>query len=572
MSTILNEDSLYETGNDEYLLNKETKQDNNQSASKGLVSGLMNWREHAMNDLLASIVVFLVALPLCMGIAIASGVPPAVGLITGIVGGIIVGIFAGSPLLVSGPAAGLAVIIWELVQNHGIAVLGPIVLMAGIIQVIAGSFKMGQWFRAVSPAVIHGMLAGIGVTILANQAFVMIDSNPMGNGVKNLLLFPAEVEHIFESLQGLTIEQMLQPINDSSSHLALGIGALTLLIMISWTSLAPKKLRLIPAPLVAVIIASAVAVGLQLPINYVEVPSNLLDVIQLPTLTEITHLFDGPIFTAALAVAFIASAETLLSAAAVDRMHNGVRTRYDKELFAQGLGNTLCGFLGVLPMTGVIARSGANVEAGAKTRASTIIHGFWLLLFIAMLPFVLHNVPIASLAAVLIVIGSKLIKPSDIRKLREFGKGEMYIYFVTLGTIVATNLLDGVLIGIGLAFGKIVYSMIHLEARLGINADRKIAVLKLDGAATFIQLPKLAGILEKVPDDIELHVNIEELTHIDPACLELFENWAEEHRATGGSVVLEWNKLMGKYGNKQRSKLTVAKSVNPGKELSVAES
>lgn len=555
MNAALNEDLLHD---DEVDPDKEKPKFNLRArGQQGFMEGLMSWKEYAVSDLLASIVVFLVALPLCMGIAIASGVPPALGLITGIIGGLLVGFFAGSPLLVSGPAAGLAVIIWELVQQHGIVVLGPIVLLAGIFQMIAGSLKMGQWFRAVSPSVIHGMLAGIGVSIVANQAYVMMDAKPVGHGIKNLMLFPAKMEYVFESLQGLSLTQMLQPIAGSTTHLALGIGLLTLAIMLSWTSLVPKKLQLIPAPLVAVTVASVAAASLQLPINYVEVPSNLLEVIRLPTVTDIEHLFDGPIFTAALVVAFIASAETLLSAAAVDRMHNGPRTRYDKELFAQGVGNTLCGFVGALPMTGVIARSGANVKAGAKTRASTILHGFWLLLFIVMLPFVLHSVPIAALAAILVVIGTKLINPSDVRKLKAFGKSEVYIYFITLGTIVATNLLDGVLIGIGLAFAKIIYSLIHLETRLGIDQKRKIAVLKLDGAATFIQLPKLARVLEKVPNDVELHVNIQELSHIDPACLELFENWGKEHEATGGSMVLEWSALMNKYDKKGKKKLSI---------------
>lgn len=542
MNSILNEDRLHDKDQHDSGGNLSQRKEPETAPSEQ-----KNWRANVMPDLLASIVVFLVAMPLCMGIAIASGVPPALGLITGIVGGLIVGVFAGSPLLVSGPAAGLAVIIWELVQQHGIAVLGPVVLLAGIFQMAAGSLKMGQWFRAVSPSVIHGMLAGIGVSIVANQAYVMMDAQPVGHGIKNIMLLPAHLEGVIESMQGLSVTQMLQPIAGSTMHLALGIGLLTLVVMLSWGSVAPKKLQVIPAPLVAIIAASVAAAGLNLPINYVEVPNNLLSAIQLPTITDIEHLFEGPIFTAALVVAFIASAETLLSAAAVDRMHSGPRTRYDKELFAQGVGNSLCGFLGALPMTGVIVRSGANVKAGAKTRASTILHGLWLLLFIVMLPFVLHAVPIAALAAMLVVVGAKLVNPQDVRKLKTFGNSEVYIYFITLGTIVATNLLDGVLIGIGLAFGKIVYSLIHLETKLGVDKKRKIAVLKLDGAATFIQLPKLVRVLEKVPNDVELHVNIQNLSNIDPACLELFENWGKEHEATGGALVMEWKDLMSKY-------------------------
>ena len=572
MSAVLNEDRLYSEEID-FSYRDKPKSVSRTRGLQGYVNGLVSWKEqHAMSDLLASVVVFLVALPLCMSIAIASGVPPALGIITGIIGGIFVGIFAGSPLLVSGPAAGLAVIIWELVQTHGIAVLGPIVLLSGIIQMIAGSLKMGQCFRAASPSVIHGMLAGIGVTIVANQAYVMMDSSPVGNGIKNLLVFPSRVNEVLASLRGLSFEQMLQPINGSSVHLALGIGLLTLAIMISWTKLISKKCQMLPASLVAISVATVVAAALQLPIKYVGVPSSLIDVVRLPAMSEITHLFDGPIFTAALVVAYIASAETLLSAAAVDRIHVGPRTKYDKELFAQGMGNTVCGFLGALPMTGVIVRSGINVAAGARTRASTILHGFWILLFILLLPFVLQHVPIAALAAVLVIVGSKLINPRDVRKLKAFGKSEVYIYFITLGIIVATNLLDGVLIGIGLAFGKIIYSLIHLDTRLEIDRKRKLAVLKLSGSATFIELPKLAGKLERVPKNFELHINIEELGHIDPVCLELLENWGEAHESTGGSLILEWQALMGKYDKKtkQRRKLAVGNSGKQGRSVKFA--
>ncbi len=565
MSAVLNEDRLYSDDVD-FLPTDKPKISPRVRGLQGYVDGLANWKEqHAISDLLASVVVFLAALPLCMSIAIASGVPPVLGIITGIIGGIFVGIFAGSPLLISGPAAGLAVIIWELVQTHGIAVLGPIVLLSGIFQMIAGSLSMGQWFRAVSPSVIHGMLAGIGVTIVANQAFVMMDTSPVGNGIRNLLVLPSRIYEVLESLQGLSFAQILQPINGSSVHLALGIGLLTLAIMISWTNFIPKKFQMLPASLVAVAVASVVAGVLQLPINYVGVPSSLLDAVQLPSMTEIPHLFNGPIFTAALVVAYIASAETLLSAAAVDRMHKGPRTKYDKEMFAQGMGNAVCGFLGALPMTGVIARSGTNVAAGARTRASTILHGCWILLFILLLPFVLQHVPIAALSAVLVIVGCKMINPHDVRRLKAFGKSEVNIYFITLGIIVATNLLDGVLIGIGLAFGKTMYSLIHLDTKLTIDRKYKLAVLKLSGSATFIQLPKLARKLERVPTEFELHINIEELGHIDPACLELFESWGEAHELTGGSLILEWQALMGKYDKKikQQRKLAVG---NPGKQ------
>ena len=331
-------------------------------------------------DLLASVVVFLVALPLCMGISIASGMPPTAGIITGIIGGLVVGFLAGSPLQVSGPAAGLSVLVLQFVQANGVEMLGVVVLFAGILQFAAGSFKLGQWFRAVSPAVIHGMLAGIGVLILVAQFHVMLDGKPLGTGIQNLVGMPGA---------------LMAAIEAGDHHLkAGGIGLLTILTIIGW-SYAPKAWRVMPAPLVGVIVAILAAYVLGLSdITYVSVPDNIWSTVAFPTIDHLTRIIEAPILIGAISIAFIASAETLLCATAVDQMHSGPRTKYDKELSAQGVGNMICGLLGVLPMTGVIVRSGANVDAGAATRASAILHGVWLLLFASVLPFTLNYIPI----------------------------------------------------------------------------------------------------------------------------------------------------------------------------------
>lgn len=323
------------------------------------ISVVEYYRSNFGKDAMASVVVFLVALPLCMGISIASGVPPTAGLITGIVGGLVVGLLAGSPLQVSGPAAGLTVLVWQIVQQHGLPMLGVIVLLAGLMQLAAGMMKLGQWFRAVSPAVIHGMLAGIGVLIFSSQFHVMLDSKPIGNGIDNLLGIPTALSQAL-SAGGAPVE-------------ALCIGLLTITVIALWAGFAPKRLKVLPGPLVAVTVAVAVAALLQLKIKYIpdllknpDDINNIWSVIQYPTLENLKRVFDGDIWIAAASVAFIASAETLLCASAVDQMHQGPRTKYDKELTAQGVGNAICGLLGVLPMTGVIVRSSANVDAGGK--------------------------------------------------------------------------------------------------------------------------------------------------------------------------------------------------------------
>jgi MFS superfamily sulfate permease-like transporter len=503
------------------------------------------------HDFLASVVVFLVALPLCMGIAIASGVPPekaaAVGVMTGIIGGLIVGFFSGSPLQVSGPAAGLSVLIFELVRAHGWAAIGIIVLLAGAIQFVAGLLRLGQWFRAVSPAVIHGMLAGIGVLIFASQFHIMVDDQPRGTGLQNLLSIPEAV-----------YKGVVPSDGGSSSHeFAARIGLLTIAVIALWKPLVPRVLKVVPAPLVAVVVATVATAVLALPIKMVQIPNNLTDAIQFPTLEVVQALDWRALVVAGVSVAFIASAETLLCATAVDQLHQGPRTRYDRELAAQGVGNMLCGLIGALPMTGVIVRSATNVEAGGRTRLSTILHGTWLLVFVCLLPWTLRLIPTAALAAILVYTGYKLVSVKAIKTLWSYGKSEVAIYAATLAVIVAKDLLTGVLVGIALSVLKLVYTFSHLNIRLvgpTVRPGEEAAaptgartVLYLEGAATFIRLPKLAAALEAVPPNTELHVHFEGLTYIDHACLDLLINWEKQHEATGGSLVVDWESLTARF-------------------------
>jgi MFS superfamily sulfate permease-like transporter len=472
-----------------------------------------------------------------MGISIASGMPPTAGIITGIIGGVIVGFLAGSPLQVSGPAAGLSVLVLQFVQANGVEMLGVVVLFAGILQFAAGTFKLGQWFRAVSPAVIHGMLAGIGVLILVAQFHVMLDGKPVGTGIQNLIAMPGA---------------LLAAINAGDHHLkAGGIGLLTILTIVGW-SYAPKAWRVMPAPLVGVMVAILAAYVLGLSdINYVNVPDNIWSTVAFPTLDNLTRIIEAPILIGAISIAFIASAETLLCATAVDQMHSGERTKYDRELTAQGVGNALCGLLGVLPMTGVIVRSSANVDAGAATRASAILHGVWLLLFASVLPFTLNYIPISALAAVLVYTGYKLAYPKIVPTLQKYGRSEVAIYFITIATIVATNLLLGVVVGLALSLLKLLYAFSHLEVLKEENGNR--VDLRLKGAATLIRLPMLARELEQLKPNTKVHVHIGDLDYIDHACIDLLTNWDRQHKISGGSLEIEWDGLTEKYKSRSSS-------------------
>lgn len=625
-------------------------------------SPLRYWKQ----DFLASIVVFFVALPLCMGVALASGAPVATGLITGIVGGIVAGSLAGCQLQVSGPAAGLTVIVYEIIQRLGLEMLGLAVLIAGVMQIVAGGLKLGPWFRAVSPAVIHGMLAGIGVLIFASQFHVMVDDKPRSSGLQNLLTIPQAIVKTFDgpplageeertfrrhALQEMadlhhdqinmrvhaaelipyahiapesaalenveepkletlvpeqdritkhllhlrdemveaeqashgkvhldaakialqeaiarseaaeaalrsgravdaiaTQEAAVAAIDAAASRLKnhrlaalLGIG--TIAIIILWQKFSPRRLRLVPAPLIAIVAATLAAYFLVLPVFYVEIPGNLWEEVRLPTLTLLQNAHWGELLQTAALIAIIASAETLLCATAVDQLAPGNRTNYDRELAAQGVGNIVCGALGALPMTGVIVRSSANVQAGARSRLSAILHGVWLLIFVVALGSVLQLIPTASLAAVLVYTGYKLVNIKEIKRLLQFGWGEVAIYLATLITIVVQDLLVGVVVGIALAAGKLLYTFSRLNIKVDRDESRRLYHMRLAGAATFVRLPKLAAALEEVPSDAEIHIELERLSYIDHACLELLTSWGEQHQAAGGQLVIDWDTL-----------------------------
>lgn len=476
-------------------------------------------------DVLASFVVFLVALPLCMGIAIASGAPPALGLVTGVVAGLVVGWSAGSPLQVSGPAAGLAVIVWELIETWGLAALGAVVLLAGAMQLVAGLARLGRLFRAVSPSVIHGMLAGIGVLIFASQVHVMLDHTPAGDGLTNLVTIPAAVYGA------------LVPMDFSQHQQAALVGAVTIAGIVAWNTWRPERLRVLPGPLIGVALGTITALVLGLGVNPVEVPTSLDSALNIPSWETLGLLRDPAFWGSALALAAVASAEALLCATATDALHGGERTDYDRELAAQGLGNMVCGALGALPLTGVIVRSTANIDAGATTRWSAFLHGAWLLGLVALLPGLLALIPVASLAAVLVYIGFRLVKPAHVGELSRYGWGEVAIYLGTVCTIVAVDLLTGVLVGVAMAVVRLLWRASRLQTE--VREEGEELVVDLHGQASFVTLPKLAEALEGLPRGARVRLDLHHVQYLDHACIELIERWAEQHER-GGGVVEGW--------------------------------
>lgn len=488
-----------------------------------------------VSDLLASLVVFLVALPLCVAIAQACGLPPEAGVITGIVGGILVGVLAGSPLQVSGPAAGLIVLIADIAkQPDGLTRLGWVVLLAGLIQVAAGVLRLGQWFRAVSPAVVLGMLAGIGVIILAKQFHALFDVKSPDTILGSIAAVPATVRTAIDH------GRLTGPV-------AAGVlGLLTVLVMFAWKPLAPGRLKLVPAAVVAVLAAVVLAEIAGWGVQKVQM-SNLQAGVRLIDPTGWQVLLDGHLWASAAVMALIASAETLLCAAAVDSKHTGPRTQFNRELIAQGVGNAACGVLGVLPMTGVIVRSAANVEAGAKTRLSAVLHGVWLLLFVVLLPSLLARVPLAALAGVLVYTGWNLLELPEARKLARQSRGAFLVYLVTLTGVVLTDLLTGVLIGVGLTAARLLWMFSNLTVRTETDPARRRVTLHLGGAGTFLCLPQLAAALEAVPGGQHLHVDLDQLRFVDHAVLELLMKFEPQYSATGGKMYLDFEHLKARF-------------------------
>ncbi len=388
-------------------------------------------------DLPASLVVFLVALPLSLGIAIASDAPALAGLIAAIVGGLVAGALGGSPLQVSGPAAGLTVIVAGLIAEFGWAVTCAITVCAGLLQIVFGLTKAGRAALAISPMVVHAMLAGIGITIALQQLHVLLGGESHSSAWRNLVELPMQI--------------------GGADGAGIVIGLMVVAIMVAWRW-APTAVRRIPGPLVAIVVASLAAMVFAPGVPRIDLNGSLIDALQLPGLPEGNW---GGFAVGVLTVALIASVESLLTAVAVDRMQTGPRSNLNRELVGQGAANMVSGAIGGLPITGVIVRSSANVAAGAKTRASAMLHGLWVLVFALPFAGLATQIPMAALAGLLIVIGVQLVKITHIQTARR--TGDLPVYLVTILGVVFLNLLNGVLLGLALSILLTVWRVAHTK-------------------------------------------------------------------------------------------------------------
>ncbi|MDP0400092.1 bifunctional SulP family inorganic anion transporter/carbonic anhydrase [Tsukamurella strandjordii] len=468
-------------------------------------------REVVRFDVPASIVVFLVALPLSLGIALASGAPLMAGLIAGVIGGIVGGVMGGSPLLVSGPAAGLTVVVAELINKFGWKVTAAITVAAGLVQIMLGMSRIARAALAISPVVVHAMLAGIGVTIVIQQTHVLFGGSSRSSVLQNLMDLPARI---------------------GSMHWPdFAVGAVVIAVMMVWPKL-PPKFRKVPGALVAIVAATVLSLVVPMNVERIKLNGSIIDAIGLPQLPTGQW---AAVALGVLTVALIASVESLLSAVAVDKMHDGPKSNLDRELIGQGAANSLSGLLGGLPVTGVIVRSATNVTSGARTKWSAVLHGVWLLLFSVALSGLVEKIPTSALAGLLIVIGFQLVKTAHIRTARR--TGDIAVYAVTILGVLFLNLLEGVLAGLVVAILLVLWRV----ARASIEASQDSAGrwhVAIDGSLSFFSLPRLSRVLASVPpqSDVAIELTVDFLDH---ASAEEITEWVRRYRASGGTVTID---------------------------------
>ncbi|MFI5752473.1 bifunctional SulP family inorganic anion transporter/carbonic anhydrase [Streptomyces sp. NPDC051644] len=505
-------------------------------------------------DLSASITVFLLAVPMSLGLAVAMDAPLTAGLVSAAIGGIVAGLLGGTPLQVSGPSAGLTVVTAELIQIYGWRTTCAITIAAGLLQILLGSLRAARSALAVSPAIVHGTLAGIGVAIALAQLHIVLGGSPQSSAVANALALPGQVGRV--------------------SPAALLIGALTITVLVLWPRIPGRigrVVRRIPAALAAVVTATAVAAITAPGIARVDLPSW-----RSHALPEMPH---GPVLalaTAVFTVMLVASLESLLAAVAVDKLSadrageqasarskadlasaSGSasapgpasspaspqdpaspasppirRSDLDRELRAQGIANTLSGLVGGLAVSGGAVRSSANVRAGATGRASTVLHGVWVALAAGLLITTLERIPLAALAALVMVVGIQMVSFAHIRNVHKHR--EFLVYGATITGVVLFGVLKGVVIGIAVAVAVALHRLARTRITVTDQGGRHLVVVR--GQLTFLAVPRLSRTLGQLPPDGDAVVELDGF-FMDHAAYETIQDWSIAQTAHGGRVV-----------------------------------
>lgn len=479
------------------------------------------------SDLISGLVVFLVALPLCLGIALGSKVDPISGIIAGIIGGIVIGFISNSNVSVSGPAAGLIAIVVTSIEALGsFQIFLVAVVLAGVIQFILGYLKSGSLANFIPNSVIEGMLAGIGITIFLKQL-------PHAVGYDK----DFEGDEAFVQPDGETTFSEIVKAFDYVSLGAILVCLVSILILIFWDKYKlQNKIKFLPGALVAVIVSiglSALFIGTSFEINQehlVKLPTNFKDIKKGLSFPDFSQLLNFKMWSVALTIAVVASIETLLCIEAADKLDPEKRyTNPNLELKAQGIGNIISGLIGGLPMTSVVVRTSANVNAGAKTKLSAIIHGLLLLICVVTIPTILNLIPYATLAAVLLLIGYKLASPKLFKKFYSHGWNQFLPFIITVVGVVGIDLLKGVLLGLG---SSIIFILRENLRKAYIYNNEKLedgTIIKLHLAqeVSFLNKASIKESLMNIPENTSVIIDAKETEHIDLDVLEIIEDFVK---------------------------------------------
>jgi MFS superfamily sulfate permease-like transporter len=512
-------------------------------------TGLAGLKENWRGDLLSGFLVFLIALPLCLGISMASGFPPSAGIITAIIGGVLVSRISGSFVTINGPAAGLIVVVYDAVQSlgEGDAMAGyrytlAAIVVASVIQILMGVFKAGRLSSFFPASVVHGMLAAIGIIIMAKQIHVVLGVTP-------------DKGSLFS-----TIAQIPHSLMNMNHEIAI-IGFSGLAILIAWSLIKNHTLKMIPAPLVVVLVGIGFARYFDLehqhmylflpdahflphheetvgPKFLVAISENFMSSFYFPDFSKFATL---EFWEAVVTISLVGSLESLLSAMAVDKLDPYKRhSNLNKDLTAVGVGNLVAGCVGGLPMIAEIVRSSANVNNGAKTGWANFFHGSLLLLFVVLFPRLIHSIPLAALASLLVFTGFRLASPKEFAKVMGIGKEQFFMFTVTVIGVIATDLLVGVAIGI------LVKLCIHLMRGVTFNnlfqmhfdinqKDPDVIYVNIEGAAVFSNMMKLKDALANVATGKTIVFQLNDAYLLDHTVMEFFHDFQHDYEAQGGS-------------------------------------
>ena len=511
-------------------------------------TGLAGLKENWHSDLLSGFLVFLIALPLCLGISMASGVPPSAGIITAIIGGVLVSRFNGSFVTINGPAAGLIVVVLDAVQGLGDGdmmagyryTLAAIVI-SSVFQILMGVFKAGRLSSFFPASVVHGMLAAIGIIIMTKQIHVVLGVTPE----KGSLFF--------------TMAQIPNSVINLNPDISV-IGFSGIAILIAWGLIKNPILKMIPAPLLVVLVGIALARYFDLehqhmylflpdahflphheatvgPTFLVTIPNNFIASIYFPDFSKITTL---EFWEAVIAISLVGSLESLLSAMAVDKLDPYKRqSNLNRDLTAVGIGNLIAGLIGGLPMIAEIVRSSANVNNGAKTAWANFFHGLFLLLFVVLFPRLIHSIPLSALAALLVFTGFRLAAPKAFIHVLAIGKEQLLLFIITIIGVLATDLLIGVAIGIlvkltlHLIRGVKLSNLFQMQFNIEEKSENTV-LITIEGAAIFSNLLALKQALEKLAPSKTVVFELNNAYFLDHTVMEFFYEFQHGYEDKGG--------------------------------------